>query len=373
MSEVITQAFYPFDGGFSERLEPGYVGKRDTVFEHTVALTDAHFWDPHDTDYIDFQIPFDLNAAAIIPFETVPELCCAATSHFTPRQKIEFANDSLHWWLSGFLYGEQGALSLSLDLCGLLGSPGAVEYAANQAREEARHIAAFSAYIRARWGAPLPVSPAFRELLCSIVHAEKIHRKIIGMQVLVEGLAMGFMASLYHKATDPVLVRLAQLVMADETFHHKAGRLWAKRDFPALSDGDRQDAEEWALKCFESLMFNVFNPSQKHLLYTKHGLDPEQVRLHLREYYTDDVRRKEMSEQTGVLRIVVKALFQSGVVTERTRARYMQWVDVNELRSTTGKEAEEMIAEAGLTFLETVNARGSRRRVMKAGRAEHRS
>lgn len=373
MSKTMTPAFYPFDGGFAERLEPDYIGKRDTVFERTVALSDAHFWDPHDPEYIDFRVPFDLEAAAIMPFESVPELNCAVAANFTPKQKIAFANDSLHWWLSGFLYGEQGALSLSLDLCGLLGSPGAVEYAANQAREEARHVAAFSAYIRSRWGAPLPVGAAFRELLCRIVHADKIHRKIIGMQVLVEGLAMGFMTSLYHKASDPVLVRLAQLVMADETFHHKAGRLWAERDFPALSDSDKEDAEDWALQCFESLMFNVFNPSQKHLLYAKHGLDPEQVRLHLREYYTQDVRRREMAEQTGVLRIVVKTLFHSGIVTERTRAKYMQWVDLNELRSEEGKEVEEIIADAGLTFLETVNAAGSRRRSLNAGRAVLRS
>ena len=324
-------------------------------FARTIAATDKHFWNPDDSRYIDFSIGFDLKSQAIMPFSTVPELCCDLKEELNPNQQIEFANDSLHWWLSGFLYGEQGALSLSLSLCELLGNPDAVEYASNQAREEARHVNAFTRYIAARWGSPLEVSPAFRDLLCKIVYSPSIHRKIVGMQLLVEGLAMGFMASLYNKASDPVLVRLAQLVMTDEAFHHKAGHLWACNDFPRLSRAEREDAEDWALECFQSLMFNVFNPTQKVELYQKYGWSTDYARKKIREFYTDQIRKDELSERTGVFRILVRTLIRSGIVSERTQNIYAQWLDLNSLNADETNPVESDIAKKGLEFLASVN------------------
>ena len=61
------------------------------------------------------------------------------------------------WNFSSILHGEQGALNLSASLCHVLYDQGAQEYAANQTREEARHVTAFAKYIKARWGRPVPV------------------------------------------------------------------------------------------------------------------------------------------------------------------------------------------------------------------------
>lgn len=348
-------SFTSFEGGFHERLSGDYFASAGENFAGTLAATHRHFWNPNDRRYIDFSLPFDIEGASIMPLSTVPELCCELRNDLTEPQQIAFANDSLHWWLSGFLYGEQGALSLSLSLADLLGNPDAVEYAVNQAREEARHVSAFTRYIYARWGRPLPVAPAFRDLLGRIVDSDRIHRKLIGMQVLVEGLAMGFMASLYNKAADPVLVRLAQLVMTDETFHHKAGALWAENDLPRLSVVERADAEDWALECFQALMFNVFNPSQKTQLYQKYGWDTELVRQELRAYYTDEVRRQELSEQAGVFRILAKTLIRSGIVTDRTRAAYAQWVDIDSLAEDDLDSVEASITRQGLELIASIN------------------
>ncbi len=347
-------SFLPFDGTFEDRLSKSYFSKTRGGFSKVIAATDEHFWNPDDRRYIDFSLEFDLKNHAIMPFDTVPELCCDLRDELTPDQQIEFANDSLHWWLSGFLYGEQGALSLSLSLCEILGNPDAVENASNQAREEARHVNAFNKYIGTRWGCPMEVSPAFRDLLSEIVTSRSIHRKIVGMQLLVEGLAMGFMASLYNKASDPVLVRLAQLVMTDEAFHHKAGQMWALQDFKKLSLADREDAEDWAVDCFQSLMFEVFNPSQKIALYQKYGWDADYARKKIRKYYTEDVRRQELSEQSGVFRILAKTLIRSGIVSKRTRHIYSQWLDLDSLNSDDTNSVETFIAKKGMEFISSV-------------------
>lgn len=357
MTEIKTSPFKQFAGDFSDRLHPFYFLNTTDIFERIVSRTHEHFWDPNDSAYIDFNTPFDLKRQAIMPFDTVPELCSPIAELLTAEQKVEFANDSVHWWLSGFLHGEQGALSLALSLCDTLQSPSAVEYAANQAREEARHVTAFTNYIFLRWGKPLPVNPVFGKLLFNIVTANKIHRKIIGMLVLVEGLAMGFMANLYAKSNDPLLKRLAQLVMTDEAFHHKAGKLWAEYDLCNLDNNEKNDAEDWALECFQALMFNVFNPTQKSHLYSKYGLKVEQVRDVMRSSYTEDARRREMSDVSSVFRVLVRTLINSKIVTNRTIDFYKKWVDVDSLLGDEENPIEDVITAEGLSFLREVNDR----------------
>src|SRR3546814_14745152 len=63
---------------------------------------------------------------------------------------------------SSILHGEQGALNLSASLCHVLKDQGAQEYAANQTREEARHVTAFARYIKARWGRPVECGPLLK-------------------------------------------------------------------------------------------------------------------------------------------------------------------------------------------------------------------
>ena len=353
--EPTKSPFHSFRGSFQDRLEPDYFADRSNILANFVSRTHDHFWDPNDPAYIDFNVPFDMQSQSVMPFDTVPELRSSIADLLTPVQRIAFANDSAHWWLSGFLHGEQGALYTAVALCDSLHDPSLVEYATNQAREEARHVIAFSNYIQSRWGTPEQVNPVFEKLLTSIVTADKIHRKIIGMQVLVEGLAMGFMAQLYKRSNDPVLVRLAQLVMTDESFHHKAGKLWTEHALPDLSPEDRDDAEDWALRCFQALMFNVFNPSQKQHLYKKYSLDLELVRTQLRSVYTDDVRRQEMADTYSVFRILTKALMNSGVVTDRTRSEYGKWVDLEALTLDTSDAIEDAITSDGLAFITSIN------------------
>ena len=72
-----------------------------------------------------------------------------------PKQRIAFINYMQLWNFSSILHGEQGALNLSASLCHVLKDQGAQEYAANQTREEARHVTAFAKYIKARWGRPV--------------------------------------------------------------------------------------------------------------------------------------------------------------------------------------------------------------------------
>ena len=340
---------------FPAMMEVDRYNARSTAFDKIISATHDHFWDPLDKKYIDFTEPFDLDNQMIMPEEMVPELKLPCVQALDKKAQVKLANESARWALSSILHGEQGALNLSASLCHILRDPGAQEYAANQTREEARHVTAFAKYVQARWGKPLPVGTTLGGLLTNIVGAPEVYKKIVGMQMLVEGLAMGAFATLYAKSNDPLLVKLTQLVMTDEAFHHKFGKIWADRTIPNLSEEEQNIIEDWAAECFQTLLFNLVNPEQKQVIYGEFGLDWQQVQLEMLETFGDDDRREAMKEGTNIFRVLIKTLLKAGIITERTRAFYATYVDMEELRGEGDRMGGDDIAEAGIRYLQKIN------------------
>lgn len=331
-------------------------GGRSAAFDGIIGATHDHFWDPHNPAYLDFTQDFDLEHEPLLPLERFPELNCAATAHLDEGQKIRLANQIQRWTLSNILHGEQGALSLSASLCDILIDPGAQEYAANQAREEARHVAAFSRYIAARWGEPYPVGQVLGEFLRDIVLSPVVYKKLIGMQMLLEGLAMGAFANLHAHARDPLLKRLVQLVMTDEAFHHKFGKIWADRTLPKLTREEHERVEDWTAEVFETLLFNLSSLSQRAYVYAPFGLDVAVLRDSVRERFSGG-RKNSLREGTNVFRVLVKTLLKAGIITDRTIHIYAAWVDTNELDAEGDTMIGDAIAAEGIEYLRAINAK----------------
>jgi hypothetical protein len=276
----------------------------------------------------------------------------------TEKRRIAFANAQTLRTFSSILHGEQGALNLSASLCHVLKDQGAQEYAANQTREEARHVTAFSRYIKARWGTPTPCGPILKNLLVEIIGAPEVYKKIVGMQMLVEGLAMGAFATFYHQINDPLGKRLLQLVMTDETFHHRFGKIWADRTIPHLSPAEHEVVETWAVHCFQTLLFNLLAPTQQRDLYESFGLDPDRVTAEVAKVMTDDQRRENMKDHTNIFRVLVKTLLNAGIITERTRGFYATYVDLDELTGEGERTIGDEIAADGMRYLQAINLKG---------------
>jgi hypothetical protein len=340
---------------FAAMMEVDRYNARSTAFDKIISATHDHFWDPLDKKYIDFSEKFDIENDQILPDEFFPIFQTKFGEALTVKQKVKFANESARWILSSILHGEQGALSLSASLCHILRDPGAQEYAANQTREEARHVTGFSRYVQARWGKPLPVGATLGSLLTELVLAPEVYKKIVGMQMLVEGLAMGAFATLYTKSRDPLLVRLCQLVMTDEAFHHKFGKIWADRTIPKLSKKEQEIVEDWAASCFQTLLFNLINPGQMKSVYASVGIDWQEAHNSLMEAITDDKRRERMREGTDIFRVLIKTLLKAGIITDRTKAFYAMYVDMEELKAEGDHMIGDDIAEEGIRYLQTIN------------------
>ena len=133
---------------------------------------------------------------------------------------------------------------------------------------------------------------------------------------------MGAFATIHSRTHDPLLRRLVQMVMTDEAFHHRFGKIWADRTVPKLSEEDHECVEAWAAQCFQVLLFNLVNAEQKQEIYGEFGLDWEWVRAACREIFSEADRRRSLTLPTNVFRVLVKTLVNAGIVTERTRATY---------------------------------------------------
>jgi hypothetical protein len=144
--------------------------------------------------------------------------------------------------------------------------------------------------------------------------------------------------------------------MTDEAFHHKFGKIWASATMPGLAAAERDAVEDWALECFNTLLFNLVNPEQKRLIYPRFGLEWEWVRDAVMEARTDDHRRALMQRSGNIFRTLIKTLLKAGIITERTRARYAFWVDMAELTAEGDRMAGDDVAEEGIRFLKGVNA-----------------
>jgi len=353
---------------FLSLLEVDRYGERTSAFDDIISATVDHFWDPNDARYVDFDADeFDAREQLIMPADFAVELNCAVADRLDEGQRIRLANESMRWSMSSILHGEQGALSLSASLCNILRDPGAQEYASNQVREEARHVTAYARYVKQRWGTPLPVGNTLKTLLDEIVHAPEVYKKLIGMQMLVEGLAMGAFATINLKTNDPLLKRVTQMVMSDEAFHHKFGKIWADRTVPKLTDEEHEKVEAWAAECFHTLLNNLVNAEQKQVIYGQFGLEWQWVRSAVLEAFGDDQRRKAMRENNNIFRVLIKTLLKAGIITERTRPIYAAWVDMAELAGEDDEVAGIEVAEAAMAELKEINrGRKSMIRVRKS-------
>ena len=348
---------------FMSLIEVDRYADRSDAFDSIISSTVDHFWDPTDGRYIDFDTDgFDLEEDTVLPREMIVELNSAVADKLDAQQQIRLANENAHFFLSNILHGEQGALSLSASLCHILRDPGAQEYAANQTREEARHVTAFSRYIQKRWNTPLRPGNTLATMMNEIVLAPEVYKKLIGMQMLIEGLAMGAFATIHLRTRDPVLRRLVQLVMSDEAFHHKFGKIWADRTVPKLSEEEHEKVETWAAECFQKLLFNLVNAEQKQEIYAEFGLEWQWVRSAVMEAFGDADRRANMTQSTNIFRVLVKTLLKAGIITERTRPIYANWVDMDELAGEDDEVVGSDLAEETMTELRDIN-RGRKRLV----------
>jgi hypothetical protein len=148
--------------------------------------------------------------------------------------------------LSQFLHGEQGALLVTAKLVECVPWIDAKYYAATQVMDEARHVEVFGRYLDEKLEGSFPINPHLRSLLDDIIKDERWDICYLGMQVMVEGLALAAFGFMHATVDEPLLKTLLRYVMSDEARHVAFGVLSLQELYREMSAADIRERQEFA-------------------------------------------------------------------------------------------------------------------------------
>jgi len=180
----------------------------------------------------------------IIPQAINPLASYGPYQKLTPKERARLRHGQIALQLSQFLHGEQGALIVASQLVGGVPWIDAKYYAGTQTMDEARHVEVFSRYLHEKLEWEWPINESLKELLDATIKDSRWDFKYLGMQIIIEGLAMAAFGNLYQLAQEPLLKELLKYVMKDESRHVAFGVLSLRdyyHDMPANELGDRED------------------------------------------------------------------------------------------------------------------------------------
>jgi hypothetical protein len=187
----------------------------------------------------------------IIPQAVNPLQDYAPYRRLDARGVARFRHANLSWTLSQFLHGEQGALLTAAQLVDATPWIDAKYYASTQTMDEARHVEVFDRYLREKLEWEWPINPNLKRLLDIILTESRWDMKYLGMQILVEGLAMAAFGNMYQLAREPLVKELVRNVMRDESRHVAFGVLSLRGYYEEMPEGERRDREGFVLEACE--------------------------------------------------------------------------------------------------------------------------
>jgi hypothetical protein len=156
--------------------------------------------------------------------------------------------ETQNWTLSQFLHGEQGALLCTAKIVETVPWIDAKYYAATQVMDEARHVEVFAKYLDDKLSGHYPINPHLKLLLDDIVADSRWDMTYLGMQIMVEGLALAAFGFLHNLTTEPLLKQLLRYVMSDEARHVAFGVLSLKEYYEQLTDAEMLERQEFAFE-----------------------------------------------------------------------------------------------------------------------------
>lgn len=251
--------------------------------------------------------------------------------------------------LSNFLHGEQGALMVAAQLVNCVPHTDAKFYAATQTMDEARHVEVFARYIE-KLDEIRPIAAPVKKVLDATLQTDDWMKKLVGMQIVVEGLALYSFREMRNLTEEPLLKDLLTYVARDESRHHAYGVQYISRCVPCLSDTQRIELEDFALEAAQTLI----DERNQHTLFTtilqiwsEVGIDAAELMNCVRNEREELTRDIKKGKRLGPIQgFVIPTLRRCGLLSERVAAHYHEFLRAN----LSGKLVGETVAE----FLEHV-------------------
>ena len=259
------------------------------------------------------------------------------------EDKFKFLQHRGSWSLSQFLHGEQGALLVASQLVSCAPTFNAKLYAASQTFDEARHVEAFNKYIQTRQRMMYPIGNGLKSLLDKILTDPRWDLKFIGMQIIIEGLALAAFNVARQGTNDPVFKDMLYLIIRDEARHVTFGVNYLEEFIKTLSD---EELEERAMFAYEACLV-MRGRLMSADVYENFGWDKEDAQAFAQKA---DVAN---NFQHLLFTRVVPNLSRIGLLTEKVRPLYDELGVLEYENWPTDGDIDWVSLEQPLDFSET--------------------
>jgi hypothetical protein len=267
---------------------------------------------------LDWSIDVDPESAEhpLIPDALIPLANHPGFVKLSPRDKGRQRRALMAWMLSQFLHGEQGALFAAAQVTEAVPWLDAKLYGSTQVVDEGRHIETFHGYLTRKLERLYQINDNLYVVIDALMTDGRWDLKFLGMQIMIERLALGAFGFLRGATHEPLLKQLLTFVIGDEARHVHYGVLALQKFYASeLSDRERREREDWAFE----IAYLLRNRFLAHEFYEEHWA--HEMRRAEWDRLLLESEMMSMFRRTMFKRIVPN-LKRIGLLSERMRSRY---------------------------------------------------
>ncbi len=182
------------------------------------------------------------------PLHSLVDLSGTPLASWGEKEWTQLGIEGQNWTLSQFMHGEQGALVCTAKVVASVPWIDAKFYGSTQVMDEARHVEVFAKYLDEKLSGHYPINAHLRLLLDDIIADSRWDITFLGMQIMVEGLALAAFGFMHALTREPLLKQLLRYVMSDEARHVAFGVLALQDFYTELDGGEIRERQEFAFE-----------------------------------------------------------------------------------------------------------------------------
>ncbi|HJN49051.1 MAG: ferritin-like domain-containing protein [Pseudomonadales bacterium] len=301
-------------------------------------------------EYLDWDTPLDPSKPIVE--QTGALLKWPFFQKMSQSQRELFSAHLTAQTLSQFLHGEQGALMTASTLTHAVEDYEAKLYCATQTMDEARHVEVYKRYID-KLSMVYPMSPMLKNLIDATLQAKAPAKIMVGMNMIIEGLALAAFHNMHRQTTCPLLKKLTQGVLSDEARHVGFGNIYLRKLVQDMHSDDLEDLAEFAFDAVK-ILFNSQRggtggsaTSGFAMVLQNANIDPDDFFEAMAEAREQGIKAELPPGHVHSFRdLMMPALVRAGVVTDRIRRKYEEagipiWEDQGVLETMENVDEEK--------------------------------
>jgi 1,2-phenylacetyl-CoA epoxidase catalytic subunit len=237
---------------------------------------------------LDWSVEVDPASPVNGPDYNIPIYGSDMWNKMSEKERAQVRHHIDSWMNSQFLHGEQGALICASKIVQTVPDVDSKFYAATQVMDEARHVELYARYVNEKLELAYPINKDLKTLLDQVIADARWDMTYLGMQVIIEGLALAAFSLIRDFSEEPLAKAINTYVMQDEARHVAFGRLALRDYYPQLSQAERAEREEFAVEACH-LMRNRFMAQE---VWERMDLDVDRCMAYVEESeITQEFRR----------------------------------------------------------------------------------